>query len=294
MSESGPRWMKVATPPVTARVGQLAQNGISTCLVFSWSIARTPEPRFSQDLVATRLPQLDVASFRLHLLSLQNVAASITCQAPLNLGSCLVDAQAMLGLIKDMAKSRIFIEHKPGLYLRMYKDAKTGLMLIDMADFELLNDQALTPQLLRAYKPMCALAATIPPPTCITGGATASGEHVDILRSLVPLPGNHTLRFTHVAIGLDVMDEYLDIDGHFRRYISEQLCERTRDFSLGDRRAFRDLASSALPHRWEVHPTTLSKILNHHKFPGLLLDLVERPAIVQSHAVISCKSSTLH
>ena len=25
-----------------------------------------------------------------------------------------------------------------------------------------------------------------------------------------------------------------------------------------------------------VHPTTLSKILNHHKFPGLLLDLVER------------------
>ena len=45
---------------------------------------------FSQDLVATRLPQLDVASYRLHLLSLLNVAASITCQAPLNLGSCLV------------------------------------------------------------------------------------------------------------------------------------------------------------------------------------------------------------
>ena len=66
MSEFGPRWMKVATPLVTARVGQLAQNGISTCLVFSRSITRATEPRFSQDLVATRLPQLDVASFRLH------------------------------------------------------------------------------------------------------------------------------------------------------------------------------------------------------------------------------------
>ena len=28
MSESGPRWMKVATPLVTARVGQLVQNDI--------------------------------------------------------------------------------------------------------------------------------------------------------------------------------------------------------------------------------------------------------------------------
>ena len=78
------------TPLVTARVGQLAQNDISTCLVFSRSIARAPETRFSQDLVATRLPQLDVAIFRLHLLSLLNVAAFITCQAPLNLGICLV------------------------------------------------------------------------------------------------------------------------------------------------------------------------------------------------------------
>ena len=76
-----------------------------------------------------------------------------------------IDAQAKLGLIKDMAKSRIFIENKPGFYLRMYKDAKTGLMLINVADFDLLNDQALTPQLLRASKPMYALAATIPPPT---------------------------------------------------------------------------------------------------------------------------------
>ena len=215
-----------------------------------------------------------------------------------------IDAQAKLGLIKDMARSRIFIENKRGFYLRMFKDAKTGLMLFDVADFDLLNDQALAPQLLRASKPMYALAATIPPPTCLTGGATASGEHVDILRSLAPLPGNHTLRFTHVATGLDVMDEYPDTDGSFRRYISERHCGRIRDFSLGDRedrqmlvktlrrrfpeevhqtniilidcRAFRDPATSALRNHWGVHPTTLSKILNHHKFPGLLLDLVER------------------
>ena len=215
-----------------------------------------------------------------------------------------IDAQAKLGLIKDMARSSIFIEHKPGFYLRMYKDAKTGLMLINVADFDLLNDQALTPQLLRASKPLYALAATTPPPTCFTGGTNASGEHVDILHSLTRLPGNHTLRFTHVAIGLDVMDEYPGTDGLFRRYISERHCGRIRDFSLGDRedrqmlvktlrrrfpeevhqtniilidcRAFRDPASSALRNHWGVHPTTLSKILNHHKFPGLLLDLVER------------------
>ena len=32
-----------------------------------------------------------------------------------------IDAQAKLGLIKDMARSRIFIENKPGFHLRMYK-----------------------------------------------------------------------------------------------------------------------------------------------------------------------------
>ena len=215
-----------------------------------------------------------------------------------------IDAQAKLGLIKEMARSRIFIENKPGFYLRMYKDAKTGLMLINVADFDLLNDQALTPQLLRASNTVYALAATIPPPTCLTGGTNASGEHVDILHSLTRLPGNHTLRFTHVAIGLGAMDEYLGTDGLFRRYISERHCGRTRDFSLGDRgdrqmlvktlrrrfpeevhqtnivlidcSAFRDPASGALRNHKGVHPTTLSKILNHHKFPGLLLDLVER------------------
>ena len=256
MSESGPRWMKVATPLVTARVGQLVQNDISTCLVFSRTIARGPETRFLQDLVATRLLQLDVASFRLHLLSLLNVATSITCQALLSHGSC--HAQAKLGLIKDMAKSRVFIENKPGFYLRMYKDAKTGLMLIDVAVFDLLNDQASTPQLLRASKPMYALAATIPPPTCLTGGATARGEHVDILRSLARLPGNHTLRFTHVAIGLDVMDEYPGIDGLFRRYISERHCGRICDFSLGDGED-RQMLVKTLRRRFpeEVHQTNI-------------------------------------
>ena len=145
-----------------------------------------------------------------------------------------IDAQAKLGLIKDMAKSRIFIENKPGFYLRMYKDAKNGT---DADKCGLLNDQALTPQLLRASKPMYALAATIPPPTCLTGGATANGEHVDTLRSLARLLGNHTLRFTHVAIGLDVMDEYPDSDGHFRRYISERHCGRIRDLSWRSRRS---------------------------------------------------------
>ena len=90
-------------------------------------------------------------------------------------------------------------------------------MLINVADFDLLNDQALTLQLLGASKPMYALAATIPPPTCLTGGTNARGEHVDILGSLTCLPGNHTLRFTHVAIGLDVMDENPGTDGFFRR-----------------------------------------------------------------------------
>ena len=84
-------------------------------------------------LVATRLPQLDVASFHLHLPSQLNVATSITCQARLSRGSCLVT----------------FPVPKPGFHLRMFKDAKTELMLINVADFGLLNDQALTSQLLR-------------------------------------------------------------------------------------------------------------------------------------------------
>ena len=100
------------------------------------------------------------------------------------------------------------------------------------------------------------------------------------------------------------MDEYPESDGHFRRCITERHCGRAHDFSLGDRedrqmpvktlrrrfpeearrtdiilldcRAFRDPAGSALRNHWGVHPTTLSKILSHREFPGLLLDLVER------------------
>ena len=36
------------------------------------------------------------------------------------------------------------------------------------------------------------------------------------------------------------------------------------------------LPAVALRNHWGVHPTTLSKILNHHKFPGLLMELIER------------------
>ena len=294
MSEFGSRWMKVATPLVTARVGQLVQNDISTCMVFSRSIARAPENKVFTRLGGNTVAAIGRRKFPFALAftaergDIHHLSGTIESWELPGDGPFLfpIDAQAKLGLIKDMARSRIFIENKPGFHLRMYKDAKTGLMLINVADFDLLNDQALTPQLLRASKPLYALAATTPPPTCLTGGTNASGEHVDILRSLTPLPGNHTLRFTHVAIELDVMDEYPDTDGHFRGYISERHCGRIRDFSLGDRedrqmlvktlrrrfpgevhqpniiligcRVFRDPASSALRSHWGVHPTTRS------------------------------------
>ena len=172
----------------------------------------------------------------------------------------------------------------------MYKDAKTGLMLINVADFDLLNDQALTPQLLRASKTMYALAATIPPPTCITGGATANGEHVDILRSLTRLPGKHTLRFTHVAIGLDVMDEFPDTDGHFRRCISERHCGRTRDFSLGDRED-RQMLVKTLRRRFqeEVHQTNIILIdCRAFRDPAVLCETIGSPS---DHALQDSESS---
>ena len=266
MSESGPRWMKVATPLVTARVGQLVQNGISTCLVFSRSIERPPETRVFTGLGGNTVAAVGRHKFPSALVftaergDIHHLSGTIESWELPGDGPFLfpIDAQAKLGLIKDMAKRRTFIENKPGFYLRMYKDAKTGLMLINVADFDLLNDQALTPQLLRASKPMYALAATIPLPTCLTGGTNASGKHVDILRSLTRLPGNHTLRFTHVAIGLDVMDEYPDTDGLFRRYISERHCGRIRDFSLGDRED-RQMLVKTLRRRFpeEVHQTNI-------------------------------------
>ena len=243
MSGSGLRWTKVATPLVAARVRQLAQSGISTCFGFQSEYREDTRPKVFTGLGGNAVAAVGRRKFPFALAftserdDIHHLSGTIESWELLGDGPFLfpIDAQARLGLIKDMAKSRIFIENKSGFYLRMYQDAKTGLMLINMADFDLLNDQALTPQLLRASKPIYALPATIPPPTSITGGATASGEPVNILRSLAPMPGNPTLRFTHVAIGLDVMDEYPESDGHFRRYISERHCGRTRDFSLGDR-----------------------------------------------------------
>ena len=200
----------------------------------------------------------------------------------------LIDVQAKLGLMKDMAKSRIFIENKPVFYLRMYKDAKTGLMLNNVADFDLLKDQALTPQLLRASKPMYALAATIPPPTCLTGGTDVGGKHVDILRSPTPLPGNHTLRFTHVAIGLDVMDEYPSTDGLFRRYISERHCGRIRDFSLGDRED-RQMLVKTLRRRFpeEVHQTNIILICEFGCAYHGITDFVTNTLMKVQHVAVS-------
>ena len=216
-----------------------------------------------------------------------------------------IDAQARLRLIKDMAKSRIFIENKPGFHLRMYKDAKTGLMLINMADFDLLNDQALTPQLLRASKPMYALPATIPPPTSITGGATACGEPVNILHSLAPMPGeshvafhargNWTRRhgrvsrvrwpFSPSTSVSDIVDELvtslLEIEKTAR--CRSRPCVGDSQRRHAGRTSFSLIAmlSETQPAVLyetigESHPTTLSKILSHREFPGLLLDLVER------------------
>ena len=72
---------------------------------------------------------------------------------------------------------------------------------------------------------------------------------------------DHTLRFTHVAIGLDVMDEYPGIDGLFRRYISERHRVRIRDFSLGDRED-RQMLVKTLRRRFpeEVHQTNIVPI----------------------------------
>ena len=92
------------------------------------------------------------------------------------------------------------------------------------------------------------------------------------------------------------MDEYPESDGHFRRYIlvtslleiektarcwsrpcvGDSQKRRQTDIIPLDCSAFRDPAGSALRNHWGVHPTTLSKILSHREFPGLLLDLVER------------------
>ena len=183
MSESGPRWMKVATPLVTARVGQLVQNDIFDMFGFKSEYREGTRNKVFTGLGGNTVAAVGRRKFPFALAftaergDIHHLSGTIESWELPGDGPFLfpIDAQAKLGLIKDMARSRIFIENKPGFYLRMYKDAKTGLMLINVADFDLLNDQALTPQLLRASKPMYALAATIPPPTCLPGGTNACG-----------------------------------------------------------------------------------------------------------------------
>ena len=132
-------------------------------------------------------------------------------------------------------------------------------MLINVADFDLLNDQALTPQLLRASKPMYALAGTIPPPTCLTGGATASGEHAP--HSL--LAGRVCLETTRCASRTWQLDStswtnILILMVIFAATSVERHCGRIRDFSLGDRED-RQMLVKTLRQRFpeEVHQTNI-------------------------------------
>ena len=94
MSESGPRWMKVATPLVTARVGQLVQNDISTCLVFQSEYHEGTRNKAFTGLGGNTVAAVGRRKFPFALAftvpSLLNVATSITCQALLSRGSCLV------------------------------------------------------------------------------------------------------------------------------------------------------------------------------------------------------------
>ena len=116
---------------------------------------------------------------------------------------------------------------------------------------------------------------------------------------------------TSLSLG-DREDRQMLVKTLRRRFPEET---RRTDIILIDCRAFRDPSDSALRNHWGVHPTTLSKILNHRKFPGLLLELVERvmrfadrgspsqgpdwlhlyegTATAQLHAAISCRSSTM-
>ena len=160
MSESGPRWLKVATQLVTARVGQLVQRYFDMFGFQSEYREGTRNKVFTGlggNTVAAVGPRKFPFAFAftaergdIHHLSGTIESWELPGDEPFLFP---IDAQAKSGLIKDMAKSRIFIDNKPGFYLRMYKDAKTGLMLISVADFDLPNDQPLTPQLLRHPNP---------------------------------------------------------------------------------------------------------------------------------------------
>ena len=118
MSVSAPRWMKVATPLVTTRVGQLVQNDISTCLVFSRSIARAPENKVFTGLGGNTVAAVGRRKFPFALAftaergDIHHLSGTIESWELLGDGPFLfpIDAQAKLGLIKGMAKNRIFIE----------------------------------------------------------------------------------------------------------------------------------------------------------------------------------------
>ena len=214
-----------------------------------------------------------------------------------------IDAQAQVRSDQGLAKSSIFIENKPGFYLRMYKDAKTGLMLINVADFDLLNDQALTPQLLRASRPCTpwqrqyhlqpvSLVERLPAESTSTFFArwclclettrcvsrTWQLDSTSWTNILIPM-----VIFAATSVS-DIVDELATSLSEIEKIAKcwSRLCVddspeevHQSNIVLIDCRAFRDPASSALRNHWRVHPTTLSKILNHHKFPGLLLDFVE-------------------
>ena len=129
MSESGPRWMKVATPLVTARVGQLVQNDISTCLVFQSEYREGTRNKAFTGLGGNTVAAVGRRKFPFALAftaergDIHHLSGTIESWELPGDGPFLfpIDAQAKLGLIKDMARSRIFIENKPGFYLRMYK-----------------------------------------------------------------------------------------------------------------------------------------------------------------------------
>ena len=104
--------MKVATPLVTARVGQLVQNDISTCLVFSRSIARAPENKVFTGLGGNTVAAVGRRKFPFALAftaergDIHHLSGTIESWELPGDGPFLfpIDAQAKLGLIKGYGK----------------------------------------------------------------------------------------------------------------------------------------------------------------------------------------------
>ena len=114
--------------------------------------------------------------------------------------------------------------------------------MINVADFDLLNDQALTPQLLRTSKPLYALAATIPPPARLTGATTAGGELcLETTRCVSRTWQLDSTSWTNILIPMVFF-----------------AATSARDFSLGDRED-RQMLVKTLRRRFpeEVHQTTI-------------------------------------